>query len=74
MLEIKKQDPAILTATAICPHFFSPFLQEQNNGLKPYETGCGGCKWQVMSYEAQLQLKSEIVKDAFGKLLKKQEI
>lgn len=74
LLEIKKQDPAILTATAICPHFFSPFLQEQNNGLKPYETGCGGCKWQVMSYEAQLQLKSEIVKDAFGKLLKKQEI
>ena len=74
LLEIKKQDPQILTGTPLCQHFFSPFLQEQNSDLQPYEKGCWGCKWQVMNYESQLQLKHDIIKDAFWKLAKKQEI
>ena len=74
LLEIKKQDPQILTGTPLCQHFFSPFLQEQNYDLQPYEKGCWGCKRQVMNYESQLQLKHDIIKDAFWKLLKKQEI
>lgn len=74
ILDIKKQDPKILTGSPICQHFFSPFLGEQKNDLQPYEIGCGGCKWQVMNYESQLKLKEAIVEDAFWKLSKKQEI
>lgn len=74
LLAIKKQNPELLSGVPICQHFFSPFLQEQETGLQEYEIGCWGCKWQVMNYEAQLKLKEAIVEDAFGKLLKKQEI
>ncbi len=74
LLEIKKQNPELLSGKAICQHFFSPFMQGQDSELQPYQIGCWGCKWQVMNYESQLNLKSEIVKDAFGKLAKKQEI
>ena len=30
--------------------------------------GCGGCKWQMLSYPTQLKLKQDIVLDAFKKL------
>ena len=33
--------------------------------------GCGWCKWQMLSYKNQLQLKENIVNDAFTKLKKK---
>src|SRR6188508_3051113 len=29
---------------------------------------CGGCKWQHMSYEAQLQFKEKTVHDAFKRI------
>ena len=75
LLEIKKQDPKLITGHAICQHFFSPFMEkDENNTLPPYAIWCWGCKWQVMNYDAQLKLKEDIVKDAFWKLLKKQEI
>lgn len=75
LLEIKKQDPKLITGHAICQHFFSPFMEkDENTTLPPYAIWCWGCKWQVMNYDAQLKLKEDIVKDAFWKLLKKQEI
>ena len=75
LLEIKKQDPKLITGHAICQHFFSPFMEkDENNNLPPYAVWCWWCKWQVMNYDAQLKLKEDIVKDAFWKLLKKQEI
>lgn len=73
LLQVKKYNQALLNGKPICDHFFSPFLQ-QEKALEPYQIGCGGCKWQVMHYDAQLQLKADIVKDAFGKLAKQQEI
>ncbi|MEI6673143.1 MAG: hypothetical protein WCL02_07690 [bacterium] len=33
--------------------------------------GCGGCKWQMLSYTNQLKLKEDIVNDAFTKIKKK---
>jgi hypothetical protein len=36
-LEIKKQDPKLITGHAICQHFFSPFMEkDENNTLPPY--------------------------------------
>ena len=76
LLEIKKQDPKLLNWRAICKHFFSPFMIKDENEevLAPYAIGCWGCKWQVMNYQSQLALKEEVVKDAFNKLSKQQEV
>lgn len=30
---------------------------------------CGGCRWQQMSYERQLQYKQDIIKNTFGSLI-----
>lgn len=44
--------PSGLRTTPVCPHF----------GV------CGGCKWQHVKYEEQLNFKHEIVADAFRKI------
>lgn len=35
---------------------------------KHFKEGCGGCTWQFLSYEEQLKLKEQHVKDAFLRL------
>jgi len=71
LLEIRKYDEKIINGTPLCAHFFSP-IWEQNQPA--HKTGCGGCKWQVMTYESQLALKESIIKDAFSKLSKTHQI
>ena len=71
LLEIKKYDEKIINGTPLCAHFFSP-IWEQNQ--PPHKIWCGGCKWQVMTYESQLKLKEAIIQDAFWKLSKMQTI
>lgn len=53
-----------------CPHFGIPvdsegvpqeFLPE--GGFNP-QVNCGGCSWQFLSYEDQLRVKNELVRDA----------
>ena len=73
ILSVSKHNPELLSGTPICNHFFSPFVEMENPGA-PWTIGCGGCKRQIMAYSAQLKLKEEIVKDAFSKLSKRQEI
>lgn len=73
ILSVSKHNPELLSGTPICNHFFSPFVEMENPGA-PWTIGCGGCKRQIMAYSAQLKLKEEIVKDAFSKLSKQQEI
>jgi 23S rRNA (uracil1939-C5)-methyltransferase len=46
--------PSSLRVTPFCQHF----------------TICGGCKWQNLSYEAQLHHKNQAVLDAFTRLAK----
>src|SRR5689334_9209892 len=46
-----------------CPHF--PPSLEVSGGV-----WCGGCQWQHMAYETQLQFKTQIVRDQFARLAK----
>lgn len=49
--------------TPRCPHF--PPSPEVSGGL-----WCGGCQWQHIAYETQLQFKTQIVRDQFTRLAK----
>lgn len=71
LLEIKKYDEKIINWEPICSHFFSPIWESEQQDHKIW---CWWCKWQVMTYDSQLKLKEDILKDAFSKLWKKQEI
>lgn len=44
-------EPSSLRVTPLCPIF----------------PKCGGCQWQMISYEGQLRLKEQLLKDAFRK-------
>ena len=59
-IKIKKVDEKLLSWEVICPHYWIPKSWEQN-----LKTGCWGCKWQIMSYQHQLELKYQIVLDSF---------
>ncbi len=44
----------------LCPHHMM-----NNNWEDSPTNGCGGCKWQVLPYDRQLEIKDEIIKDSF---------
>ena len=69
ILETKKYDDQIADWEIFCPHFFIPkWISEINSWTE--KIGCGGCKRQMMSYERQLDVKQQLVSDAFKKLNK----
>ena len=69
ILETKKYDNQIADWEIFCPHFFIPkWVSEVNQWTE--KIGCGGCKWQMMSYNRQLDVKQDLVSDAFKKLNK----
>ena len=72
--EIVQINPKIVDGEVFCPHFFS-LLTNPDKEVTPLEDlrkiWCGGCKWQMLSYKNQLQLKEDIVNDAFTKIKKK---
>ncbi len=47
-----------------CPHYKNIFDGNISED-KEHIIGCGGCKWQVLSYENQLKLKMKLVLDSF---------
>lgn len=59
--------PAASRITPRCPHF-PPTPEAGGNGI----TGlwCGGCQWQHIAYDAQLQFKTQIVRDQFARVAK----
>lgn len=67
---VQSLDPKIVDGEIFCPHFFSLLSVNQDN-TQPQKIGCGGCKWQMLSYGNQLKLKEDIVNDAFTKIKKK---
>lgn len=72
ILETKKYDSEFADGDIFCPHFFIPkWISEENAWTA--KIGCGWCKWQMMSYKKQLEIKQQLVEDAFKKLNKFQE-
>ena len=67
---IQELDPKIVDGKVFCPHFFS-LLSSNDENKQPRKVGCGGCKWQMLSYKNQMQLKEDIVNDAFTKIKRK---
>ncbi|USN54257.1 MAG: hypothetical protein H6765_06880 [Candidatus Peribacteria bacterium] len=57
-------DPSLLHGEVPCPHYLFPYHQ-QSKEVPVHKVGCGGCKWQVVSYDKQLTLKHDIVLDCF---------
>lgn len=69
---IQSLDPTIVDGEVFCPHFFHLGTTDENTQIhEPQNVGCGGCKWQMLSYKNQLHLKETIVNDAFTKIKKK---
>lgn len=69
IVETKKYDPHFADGEIFCPHYFIPRgISEVNAGTA--KIGCGGCKWQIMSYPRQLELKQGLVEESFKKVTK----
>ena len=68
--KIIELDKTIVDGEVFCPHFFS-LLEENATNEHPEKIGCGGCKWQMLSYANQMKLKEDIVNDAFTKIKRK---
>jgi 23S rRNA (uracil1939-C5)-methyltransferase len=70
IIETKQYDPHFADGEVFCPHYFIPKgVSEANAGTA--KIGCGGCKWQMMSYERQLELKQQLVEESFKKVQKR---
>lgn len=67
IVETKKYDPHFADGEIFCPHYFIPMgVSAVNEGTA--KIGCGGCKWQMMSYPRQLELKQELIAESFKKV------
>lgn len=62
VLEILEASPARITPR--CPHF------PPSPAISNLKTFCGGCQWQHIAYKAQLQFKTQIVRDQFARVAK----
>ncbi len=70
IVNVKSYDPKYTTNKPLCPHFFAPGAEP--SGLPKHKVGSGDCKWQMIPYPQQLELKQDIVADAFTKIAKNQ--
>ncbi len=70
IVNVKSYDPKYTTNKPLCPHFFAPGAEP--SGLPKHKVGSGDCKWQMIPYPQQLELKQDIVADAFTKIAKTQ--
>ncbi len=69
IVETKKYDENIADWEVFCHHFFIPkWISETNQGTE--KIWCWWCKWQMMSYKKQLDIKQQLVSDSFKKLNK----
>jgi len=56
-----------LSKSTICKHHFvyDTNLFTNTEDKSASKVGCGWCKWQILPYEEQLELKEQVVKDSF---------
>lgn len=64
---VKSYDPAYADGEIFCPHYYIPLGVSKENE-KTHKIGCGWCKWQILSYQKQLEIKESIVRESFRKL------
>jgi len=69
IINTHKYNKDLANGEIFCPHYFIPIWASQEN-QNSYKIWCWWCKWQIMSYENQLKLKYEIIKDWFEKIKK----
>src|SRR5581483_11121056 len=56
-------EPSAVRIEPRCPHFPPP-------PTFPTSGFCGGCQWQHIAYPAQLEFKTQIVRDQFARVAK----
>ncbi|MGB8647573.1 MAG: class I SAM-dependent RNA methyltransferase [Anaerolineae bacterium] len=66
LVEITAPSPARVTPR--CPHFGPIYTTQSANPQPKYARGCGGCQWQHIEYQAQLDLKTGIVREQFARI------
>ncbi len=67
LVEVLKSSPTRVTPR--CPHFGNPLSLSLTKG-EPARVGCGGCQWQHIDYAAQLEFKTQIVREQFARIAK----
>lgn len=62
LIRIKKLSDKYKLCNDLCPHyFFNVWWEEDRNTV----SGCWWCKWQILNYKDQLEIKRQIVIDSF---------
>lgn len=56
-------DPSWSNVEPQCSHYHHPLQEIDESQVHRY--GFAGCKWQIIPYDKQLELKADIVKESF---------
>ena len=63
VVHVHEVDKKWIDGDVKCPHYFSPHTTRD---VPLHKHGCGWCKWQIMSYDKQLQIKADMLQQCFS--------